>query len=337
MLVSSGRLNWGKTMAAGPAQDKAGQRGTKKTTERAQLVAGIELFLAIERHGSISEAAASLGLSQPAASRQLMALEEMVGVPLFKRTTRSISPSDAGHLLVDTGKDMLRSADLLLDQLRQSNSTPKVLKVTVGPMFGKKHILPHLQSFRDANPGVEIRLTLTDEKVDLVRDEVDLLLHIGHLPDRRLVASRVAKQRRILCASPEYEARRGKVTSPDDLAKHPCLIHTRLAPSGIWHFWSGKSVGSVRVAGPLAANSSDILSEAAANAMGITLLASWAVRDDLRSGKLVEILPQWRFDSDLDPRDISFLWIPQLSKSKQLRSFVSFFTQKFGKPPYWDN
>jgi molybdate transport repressor ModE-like protein len=324
-------------MATGPARDKAGQRGTKKTTERAQLVAGIELFLAIERHGSISEAAASLGLSQPAASRQLMALEEMVGVPLFKRTTRSISPSDAGHLLVDTGKDMLRSADMLLDQLRQSSSTPRVLKVTVGPMFGKKHILPHLQSFRDANPGVEIRLTLTDEKVDLVRDEVDLLLHIGHLPDRRLVASRVAKQRRILCASPEYEARRGKITSPDDLARHPCLIHTRLAPSGVWHFWSGKSVGSVRVAGPLAANSSDILSDAAANGMGITLLASWAVRDDLRSGKLVEILPQWRFDSDPDPRDISFIWIPQLSKSRQLRSFVSFFTQKFGKPPYWDS
>jgi molybdate transport repressor ModE-like protein len=323
-------------MAQGSAQDKAGQRIARKTNERAQLVAGIELILAIERYGSISEAAESLGLSQPAASRQLMALEQMVGVPLFKRTTRSISPSDAGHLLVDTGKDMLRSADLLLDQIRQANSSPRVLKVTTGPLFGKKHILPHLQSFRDANPGVEIRLTLTDEKVDLVRDEVDLLLHIGHLPDRRLVASRVAKQRRILCASPEYESRRGRITTPEDLTRHPCLIHTRLAPTGVWHCWSGKSVASIRVAGPLAANSSDVLAEAAAKGMGVTLLASWAVRDDLRAGRLIEILPQCRFDSDLDPRDISFIWVPQLSKSKQLRSFVSYFTQKFGKPPYWD-
>jgi molybdate transport repressor ModE-like protein len=322
-------------MAKGSAQDTA-QRGAKKTSDRAQLVAGIELILAIERYGSISEAATRLGLSQPAASRQLMALEQMVGVPLFKRTTRSISPSDSGHVLVDTGKDILRSADLLLDQLRQSNSAPRILKVTTGPLFGKKHILPHLQSFRDAHSGVEIRLTLTDEKVDLVRDDVDLVLHIGHLPDRRLVASKVAKQRRILCASPDYESRRGRITAPEDLARHPCLIHTRLAPTGVWHCWSGKSVGSVRVAGPLAANSSDVLVEAAAKGMGITLLASWAVHDDLRAGKLVEILPQWRFDSDLDPRDISFIWVPQLSKSKQLRSFVSYFTQKFGKPPYWD-
>lgn len=323
-------------MANGIGQGKSRQQHARKITERAQLIAGIELILAIERSGSISDAAASLGLSQPAASRQLLALEEMVGVPLFKRTTRSISTSDAGHLLVDTGKDMLRAADLLLDQLRQSNSSPRVLKVTTGPMFGKKHILPHLQSFRDANPGVEIRLTLTDEKVDLVRDEVDLLLHIGHLPDRRVVATKLAKQRRILCASPTYESKRGRIQSPEDLARHPCLIHTRLAPTGIWHSWSGRNMQTIRVAGPLAANSSDILAEAAASGMGVTLLASWAVQDDLRSGKLVELLPQWRIDSDLEPRDISFVWIPELSRSKQLRSFVAYFTQKFGKPPYWD-
>jgi len=305
-------------------------------TERAQLIAGIELILAIQRYGSISEAAASLGLSQPAASRQLLALEQMVGVPLFKRTTRSISASDAGHLLLDSGHEMLRSADLLLDQLRQSNSSPRVLKVTTGPMFGKKHILPHLQAFRDANPGVEIRLTLTDEKVDLVRDEVDLLLHIGHLPDRRLVAARIAKQRRILCAAPNYQSKRGKIDSPDDLARHPCLIHTRLAPTGIWHCWSGRTMRTLRVAGPLAANSSDILAEAAANEMGVTLLSSWAVHDDLRNGKLVELLPEWRFDSDPEPRDISFVWVPELSRSKQLRGFVTYFTQKFGKPAYWD-
>jgi len=317
-------------------EDRSRQQRASKITERAQLIAGVELILAIERFGSISEAAASLGLSQPAASRQLRAMEQMLGVPLFKRTTRTISASDAGHLLVNSGKEMLRSADLLLDQLRQSNSSPRVLKVTTGPMFGKKHILPYLQSFRDANPGVEIRLTLTDEKVDLVRDEVDLLLHIGHLPDRRLVAAKVGKQRRILCASSSYESKRGRIASPDDLARHPCLIHTRLAPTGVWHCWSGSNMRTLHVAGPLAANSSDILAEAAANGMGVTLLASWAVHDDLRSGKLVELLPGWRFDSDAEPRDISFVWLPELSRSKQLRGFVTYFTQKFGKPPYWD-
>lgn len=323
-------------MANGFGQGGAKPPGTRKTTERAQLIAGIELILAIERLGSISEAATRLGLSQPAASRQLRALEAMIGVPLFKRTTRSIAPSDAGHRLADAGKDMLRAADLLLDQLRQSSSSPRVLKVTSGPMFGKKHLLPHLQSFRDATPGVEICLTLTDEKVDLVRDEVDLLLHIGHLPDRRLVAAKVAKQRRILCAAPGYEARRGRIESPEQLARHPCLLHTRLAPTGVWHWWSGRSMRSIRVAGPLAANSSDVLAEAAAEGMGVTLLASWAVQDDLRSGRLVQLLPQWRIDSDAEPRDISFIWVPELSRSKQLRSFVTYFTQRFGKPPYWD-
>ncbi|HSV36698.1 LysR family transcriptional regulator [Ramlibacter sp. WS9] len=317
----------------------SGERKLKQqraVTDRVQLIAGVELVLAIERCGSISDAAASLGLSQPAASRQLLAMEQMLGVPLFKRTTRTISPSDAGHLLVNSGKEMLRSADQLLELLRQSNSSPRVLKVTTGPMFGKKHILPYLQSFRDANPGVEIRLTLTDEKVDLVRDEVDLLLHIGHLPDRRLVAAKIGKQRRILCASPSYESRRGRIASPEDLARHPCLIHTRLAPTGVWHFWSGGTMRTLHVAGPMAANSSDILAEAACNGMGVTLLASWAVHEDLRKGKLVQLLPQCRFDSDAEPRDISFVWLPELSKSKQLRSFVTYFSQKFGKPPYWE-
>ena len=313
-------------------------RIAKKVAPRAQLVAGIELVLAIERHGSISEAATNLGISQPAASRQLMALEQLIGVPLFKRTTRSISPSDAGRVLVDGGKEILRAADLLLDQLQQQQSgTPRVLKVATGPLFGKKHILPHLQDFRDAHSGVEIRLILTDDKVDLVQDDVDLCLRIGHLPDRRLVASRIAKQRRILCASPDYEARRGTIASPQDLVKHPCLIHTRLAPTGTWHCWEdGKAATSIRVAGPMASNSSDVLAEAATKGMGVTLLASWAVYDHLRAGSLVEILPQWRFDSDVEPRDISFIWVPQMSTSKQLRDFVSYFARKFGKPPYWD-
>jgi LysR family transcriptional activator of dmlA len=324
-------------MAQRSTAAKGGQRGVKRVTARAQLLTGIELILAIERYGSISDAAASLGITQPAASRQLKALEELAGVPLFKRTTRSISPSDAGHLLADTGKEILRSADLLLDQLQQSDASTRVLRVASAPLFGKKHILPHLQSFKDTQRGADIRLILTDEKVDLVRDDVDLSLQIGHLPDRRLVASRIAKQRRVLCASPDYEARRGRITRPEELRKHPCLIHTRLAPTGMWHYWSGESTASVRVAGPLASNSSDVLAEAAAKRMGVTLLASWAVYDYLRDGTLVEVLPEWRFDSDAEPRDISFIWLPQLSASKQLRSFVSYFGQKFGKPPYWDH
>jgi len=334
--MSRSSLNtWIVAQGAKTARDNP--RVARKVTARAQIVAGIELILAIDRYSSISEAASSLGITQSAASRQLMALEQLVGVPLFKRTTRSISPSDAGRVLVEGGKEILRSADLLLDQLQQSNATPRVLKVATGPLFGKKHILPHLQDFRDAHHGVEIRLILTDEKVDLVRDEVDLALHIGHLPDRRLVASRIAKQRRILCASPDYESRRGRITNPEDLAKHPCLTHTRLAPTGTWHCWGGgESVGSIRVAGPMASNSSDVLAEAATKGMGVTLLASWAVYDHLRAGSLVEILPQWRFDSDLEPRDISFIWVPELSTSKQLRDFVSYFAQRFGKPPYWD-
>jgi len=210
------------------------------------------------------------------------------------------------------------------------------LRVASAPLFGKKHILPHLQSFRDANHAVEIRLILTDEKVDLVRDEVDLSLQIGHLPDRRLVASRIAKQRRVLCASPDYEARRGRITKPEELRRHPCLVHTRLAPGGMWHYWTGKEAASVRVAGPLSSNSSDVLADAAVRGMGVTLLARWAVYDYLRAGTLVEVLPQWGFDSDLEPRDISFLWLPQMSGSRQLRSFVSYFIQRFGKPPYWD-
>lgn len=265
-----------------------------------------------------------------------MALEKLVGVPLFKRTTRSLAPSEAGALLVNAGKEVLRATDLLLGNLRQTSAAPTVLRVAAGPLFGKKHILPRIQAYRDANPGVEIRLILSDEKIDLVLDDIDLIIQIGNLPDRRLVAAKVAKQQRIVCASPGYHAKRGGIENPAELAKHPCLVNTRLASAGVWHYWSGKARSQVHVAGPLASNSSDVLTQAAIDGMGVALLPSWAVHDHLRRGELVRLLPDWRIDSDQEARDISFTWVPQLSHSKQLRSFVRYFMECFGSPPYWN-
>ncbi|MBR0751266.1 LysR family transcriptional regulator [Bradyrhizobium jicamae] len=304
--------------------------------QKSELLACIELVLAIHKHGSITDAAAALGLSQSALSRQLVALEATLEVSLFKRTTRTIAPSDVGRILIESGQDVLRAADILMDQIRSASGAPRLLRVATPPYFGRKHILPHLQEFRRKNPSIDIRLILSDERVDVIREDVDLAIRIGHLPDQWLVAARIAKQRRVLCASPAYLATKSAIRHPEDLSNHQCLVHTRLAPTGIWHCWSGKSYVAKKVSGPLASNYSDVLVDAAVRGMGVALIANWTVNEFLAGRQLVPLLPNWRIDSDLEPRDISFVWAPQLSQSRQVRSFVSHFRNAFGKPPYWE-
>lgn len=303
---------------------------------RTQLVAGLELLLAIERHRSISKAAISLGITQSAASRQLQALEAMAGAPLFIRTTRTIKPSDAGQALLHTGKDLLQNADLLLEGLRSSTGSPDVLKIASSPLFCQQHIVPRLKAFRDAHPGIEIRLTLSYDPIDLARDDIDLLVYIGHLPDRRLVASRIALQRRVLCASPAFIASRGPLHAPEDLSRLPCLIHTQLTSNGLWYIRAGKTLKELRVAGPMASNSTEALLKAAVQGWGVTLMPSWAVHAELQAGTLVPVLSQYDFDIEQQSREICFLWQPQMSRSRKLRSFVRFFSDVFGRPAYWD-
>src|SRR5215831_1638436 len=140
--------------------------------QKSELLACIELVLAIHKHGSITDAAASLGLSQSAVSRQLLALETSLGLSLFKRTTRTIAPSDVGRVLIESGQDVLRAADLLIEQVRAVSGTTRLLRVAATPYFGRQHILPHLQDFRSKNPAIEIRLILSDEKVDVIREDI---------------------------------------------------------------------------------------------------------------------------------------------------------------------
>lgn len=309
------------------------------TNARTQLIAGIELFLAIQRHRSISKAAWALGITQSAASKQLKALETLAGAPLFIRTTRSLKLSDTGRALLQGSRDLVQNTDKLLEILQESSGRPSVLKVASPPLFCQQHMVPHLKAFRAAHPNIELRLMFSYEPVDLVRDDIDLMVFIGHLPDRRLVASRIAQQQRVLCASPSFLALRGPVQTPEDLCRLPCLTHTQVTANGIWYHLSGKTVEKLRVAGPLASNSTDALVKAAVQGWGITLMPSWAVHAELQAGTLVRLLEQHQFDIEHEqqPRHISFLWLPQLSQSRQLQSFVQFFSDIFGQPPYWDH
>lgn len=327
-------------------QHQAGARLSRTTRtvtpssghHRTQLIAGLELLLAIERHRSISKAALSLGVTQSAASRQLQALEAMVGSPLFIRTTRAIKPSDACLALLSRGKDLLHDTDLLLEELAASSGAPCILKIASSPLFCQQHIVPRLKAFRDAHPGIEIRLMLSYDAIDLTRDDIDLVIFIGHLPDRHLVASRIAQQRRVLCASPEFLSSRGPVRTPEDLTRLPCLIHTQVTSNGIWYYRSGKTLKEIPIAGPIASNSTEALIKAAVQGWGLALMPSWAVHAELQAGNLVRVLPSCDFEIAIEPqsREISFLWLPQLSRSQKLSSFVRFFSDAFGTPPYWD-
>lgn len=300
------------------------------------LLPGLELLLAIARDGSITRAAQALGTTQPAASRRLAALEAAIGAPLFKRTTRSLAPTEAGAALIEAARGVVLAAEAAVEAARDAAGAPGVLRVTVPAAFGRRHVLPHLAEFRRAAPDIAVRLHLADEVTDLMARDTDLAIRIGQMPDSGLISAPVARQRRVLCAAPDYLAARGAPSEPEDLAGHACLLNSRLSAGGRWNFQQRRARREVAVSGPLAANSTEALLDAALHGMGVVLLASWAVHREVAAGRLVPLLPGWSGDTDRAPRQIAFLWAPELSRAPRLRRFVDFLKVRFGRPPYWD-
>ncbi|KRA84380.1 LysR family transcriptional regulator [Altererythrobacter sp. Root672] len=256
----------------------------------------LEVFVAAADRMNFSGAARALGVSPAAVSAAIAALEASWGARLFDRTTRSVRLTDTGRALADRSRRILRElekADTIASTA--SGQVHGNIKVSAPVSYGVRVLASLFADFLRHNPEVELDIDLSDRRVDLVGEGYDLAIRIGHQIAPGLVARRLAQQRLILCASPNYLARHGEPAVPDDLTRHSCLVFTPRLPSGKWTFTGpGGARRSVAVHGPMQSDNGEVLQQAARLGAGLTLTPHFLVDDALASGELIEVMPQWR-------------------------------------------
>lgn len=298
-------------------------------------IADLNLFLRVLDLGSISAAARSLDLSVAVASQRLKRLERELGVRLLHRTTRQLHATAEGQVLAERGRVLIEELEGLTDDLRRAGSEPAgLVRVTTSAAFGRMYLSPLLPEFQRRYPAVRLSVNLTDENLDLIAAGMDLAIRIGALEDSTLVARKLADNRRVLACSPDYLRQHAAPRRPQDLAAHECLL--LVGAQGRMEDWRVLDPGGretvVRVNGRLESNFGEVLRDAALAGLGIGHFSVWHVHEDLRAGRLVQVLPQHRL-----PETAIHAVMPQRRYIPlRVRAFIDFVAESFGEVPPWE-
>ncbi|HEY2400887.1 MAG TPA: LysR family transcriptional regulator [Steroidobacteraceae bacterium] len=297
-------------------------------------IGDVALFLRVLDSGSISAAARSLDLSVAVASQRLKRLERDLGVRLLHRTTRQLSVTPEGAVLAEQGRVLVDEIETLTAGLRQAGTgVSGTLRVTTASMFGQQYISPLIPRFLALHPNVKLSFDLNDETLDLVKAGFDLAIRIGALEDSNLIARKLATNRRVLCASPKYLRRNGSPNTPADLEQHQCLILVgRHGRRDVWRLTDRKTGEvSVRVNGRIESNQGELLRDAALGGLGIAMHSTWHVWQDLRSGRLQVVLPNYPIaDTGIYAVTPHRRLIPP-----RVRAFIEFLAAQFDEAPPW--
>lgn len=285
----------------------------------------MRLFVRIVETGSFSAVARELGTIQPTVSKQLTALEEHLGVRLLNRTTRQLSPTEAGRKYHERCRHILDEVSDLESSLADlQNRTTGLLRVNAPVAFGQLHLLPLVFRFRRKYPGLAVDLTLNDRYVDLVQEGVDVAIRFGDLADSQVVARRVGAVNRVCVASPDYLRTRGTPRSPADLSAHNCITYNYLF-SNEWQFEGPQGLLSVRVKGDFRANSAITIRAAALEGLGIAHMPVVFVQDDIDKHRLTLVLPEY----GPPPVDIHAVYPSARFLSSKVRLFLDFLREEF--------
>lgn len=254
----------------------------------------ISVFCKVVETQSFTQAAAQQNISVAMASKLVSQLEEQLKTRLLQRTTRKISPTEAGLLYYQHCKPILvelEDAESSISNL--STSLQGTLTVSVPRDFGLLFITPNLSEFIQTHPNLHMEIEFNDRLVDLVAEGYDIALRIGALQDSSLVAKRIASVSTLLVASPAYLAKHGTPTSPEALQHHDCLLYKAAGNQIYWEFHDGKHIQRLKMRSKLVCNNGLTLAELAKSGLGIINTPRFFVDQALRTGELVEILPEY--------------------------------------------
>lgn len=293
----------------------------------------IETFIAVAQRGSLSAAARALDLTPAMVGRRIDALEARLGVRLMTRTTRSLTLTDEGTAFLEDCQRIVEDlAAAEANVSRGSMSASGQLRITAPAGFGRRHVAPAVAAFLELHPEVDVSLDLSDRITDLANENIDCAIRVGELTDSRLIRVRLAENRRVVVASPDYLKRRGTPQHPDELLQHDCLT---LGDTGGqargWSFVINGEARSVKPQGRFDCNDGAVLHEWALAGRGLAWRSMWEVGDDLATGRLVEVLAEYA----APPNGIYALFLERRHLPLRTRLFVEFLKQRFGDPAYW--
>jgi DNA-binding transcriptional LysR family regulator len=280
-------------------------------------------FVRIVDRGSLTAAAADLGVSLPSMVRTLATLERELGVTLLNRTTRRLHLTDEGRQYLEQCRAILAQVQEAEATLRSRRTAPQGnLAVTASVLFGRRYIGPILSEFVQRHPEVAAELLLVDRVVNLVEEGVDAAVRIGHLGDSSLVALPLGEVRRVVCASPAYLRSRGVPRRPEDLRAHRCVHFTGLAPRAEWPFRSNPR--KVAIASVFTCNQADAAIEACAGGLGLGSFLSYMIAPLVRAGRLRYVLE----DFETGPLPVHLLYPHSRIRSPTVRAFAELCVKK---------
>ncbi len=288
--------------------------------------ADLGFFSALAGAGSLSAAARELGITTPAVSKHLALMESRVGVSLVNRTTRRMSLTPEGELVLEHARKILSEIDDMQQLLGVSKAMPQgLLRVNATLGFGRSHVAPLISRFVRKHPQVQVQLQLSVNPPALTDDAFNVCIRFGAPPDARVIARRIAPNRRLLCAAPAYLAKHGTPKVPNDLTKHNCIgIRQGEEAYGVWRLTSGRgknaSTEAVKTRGNLTTNDGEIAVNWALDGHGILMRAEWDINRYLKNGRLVPVLPQY----GTPDADIHAVYPQRHQLAARVRAFVDF-------------
>jgi LysR family transcriptional regulator, transcriptional activator for dmlA len=300
-----------------------------------QMSSGIQpaelgFFVSLGTCGSLSGAARELGISTAAVSKRLSQMEARLGMPLVNRTTRRMSLTPDGEVLLEHARRILGEIADLDQLLSASKDQPKgQLRVNATLGFGRLHVAPAISQYVLKYPEVDVQLQLSVKPPPLTDDQFDVCIRFGEPGDTRVIAKKLANNRRLLCAAPRYLAAHGEPALPADLVRHNCItIRQGDEAYGTWRLQRARGDGPgelVKVRGNLTTNDGEIAVNWALDGHGILMRAEWDIERYLESGRLVQVLPQYRTPD----ADIYAIYPQHQHQSARVRTLVAFLAQAF--------
>lgn len=291
-------------------------------------------LIAVLETGSFAAAGRQLGRDSSVISRRLKALETRLGTRLVERSTRRLSPTDAGMRLRERVQEAMQLIHSGEEEARSLSASPiGVLRLTLPTGFGRRCIAPRLPAFLARYPALDVEAVFTDRFVDLIAERFDAGVRIGRLEDSRLVARHVLTMRRLLCASPAYLKAHPPIRHPRDLAQHACIGFIPMASHPVWHLSRHGKQQAVRTRSRLATDDIDALMHAALQGAGIAYCADWIVADALREKRLVEVLPAWGVVGD---ETMHVVRASAQHTPAKVRAFIDWMAEEFEHPAWAD-
>ena len=288
-------------------------------------VAGIRLFIRVIETGSFSKASADLGITQPTATKHVASLEARLGARLFHRSTRGVTPTEVGSAYYEKCKSIARELEEAdsLAALMQSR-VRGTLRVSTSVAFGRRVLTPLVLRFMQRHPELAIDLSFDDRYVNLVEQGIDVALRMGRLADSSLGSRTLGTNPWVLVAAPDYLARRGTPTLPDDLPAHEALIYSTVQGDDRWPLSGADgALHLVPVKGPLRSNNLSALLSAARAGLGLAALPWYVAHESVKTGAVLPLLTNWA----LPAQEIHAVFpSPKLVPSK-VTAFIGFMQE----------